>query len=218
MRPPGTLVLPYAPFSKIFPQAAAIVHQGGIGTCAQALAAGHPMLVVPFAFDQPDNAARLQRLGVARAIPRKHYTARRAYSELKPLLTDPAYAAKAAGAARRIAAENGVQSACNAIENHPVFRPGSQGAIKETFSRRTVGETHGNDAHCRMTNPQGVEHRSSLSKLRLGHWSTAYGFAARCAERLVAFPYGANLNTKSVPPPRRLERHPSRRRGGGENG
>ncbi len=47
------------------------------------------MLVVPFAFDQPDNAARLQRLGVARAIPRKHYTARRAYSELEPFAYRP---------------------------------------------------------------------------------------------------------------------------------
>jgi UDP:flavonoid glycosyltransferase YjiC (YdhE family) len=116
--PPGTMALPYAPFSKIFPRAAAIVHQGGIGTCAQALASGRPMLVVPFAFDQPDNAARLQRLGVARAIPRKHYTARRTSSDLEHLLTDPAYAARAAAAARRIAGENGVRTACDAIENH----------------------------------------------------------------------------------------------------
>jgi len=112
------MALPYAPFSKIFPRAAAIVHQGGIGTCAQALASGRPMLVVPFAFDQPDNAARLQRLGVARAIPRKHYTARRTSSDLEHLLTDPAYAARAAAAARRIAGENGVRTACDAIENH----------------------------------------------------------------------------------------------------
>jgi UDP:flavonoid glycosyltransferase YjiC (YdhE family) len=120
--PAGTVAFPYAPFSKIFPRAAVIVHSGGMGTCAQALAAGRPMLVVPFAFDQPDNAARLQRLGVARAIPRKHYTARRASPELEHLLTDPAYTASAAGAARRIAEENGVRAACDAIENHPLAR------------------------------------------------------------------------------------------------
>ncbi|HMD86438.1 MAG TPA: glycosyltransferase [Terriglobia bacterium] len=117
--PPGTVAFPYAPFSKIFPRAAVIVHPGGIGTCAQALAAGRSMLVVPFAFDQPDNAARLQRLGVARVIPRKHYTATRAYTELDHLLRDPAYAANAVRAARRIAEENGVRAACDAIENHP---------------------------------------------------------------------------------------------------
>jgi UDP:flavonoid glycosyltransferase YjiC (YdhE family) len=120
--PPGLAAFPYAPFSKIFPRAAVIVHQGGIGTCAQALAAGRPMLVVPFAFDQPDNAARLQRLGVARMIPRKHYTAQRACSELQPLLSDPAYAASAVEVAHKIAQENGVRAASDAIENHPLAR------------------------------------------------------------------------------------------------
>jgi len=119
--PPGTVAIPYAPFSKIFPRATAIVHSGGIGTCAQALAAGRPMLVVPFAFDQPDNAARLRRLGVARAIPRRQYTARRAYAELEHLLNDPAYAASAFAAGRKIADENGVQSACDTIESHALF-------------------------------------------------------------------------------------------------
>jgi UDP:flavonoid glycosyltransferase YjiC (YdhE family) len=120
--PPGMVAFPYAPFSKIFPRASVVVHSGGIGTCAQALAAGRPMLVVPFAFDQPDNAARLQRLGVARVIPRRRYTARRACSELKTLLTDPACAASAVKVARRIAGENGVRAACDAIENHPLSR------------------------------------------------------------------------------------------------
>ncbi|WP_394698486.1 glycosyltransferase [uncultured Desulfobacter sp.] len=32
----------YAPFSRLFPKAAAVVHHGGIGTCAQALKAGIP--------------------------------------------------------------------------------------------------------------------------------------------------------------------------------
>ncbi|MGA3327914.1 MAG: glycosyltransferase [Terriglobia bacterium] len=120
--PSGTVAFPYAPFSNIFSRAAVIVHQGGIGTCAQALAAGRPMLVVPFAFDQPDNAARLQRLGVGRTIPRKHYTAQRAFSELQPLLSDPTYAASAVDVAHNIAKENGVLAASDAIENHPLAR------------------------------------------------------------------------------------------------
>jgi rhamnosyltransferase subunit B len=116
--PAGTVAFPYAPFSKLFPRASVIVHQGGIGTCAQALAAGRPMLVVPFAFDQPDNAARLHRLGVARFIPRKRYNASRADSELISLTTDTGFVANAAGVARKIAKENGVRAACDAIENH----------------------------------------------------------------------------------------------------
>ena len=120
--PLGTVAFPYAPFSRVFPRASVIVHSGGIGTCAQALAAGRPMLVVPFAFDQPDNAARLKRLGLARTIPRKHYTAQRLYTELEHLLKDPAYAARAALAARSIKKENGVRAACDAIESLPLAR------------------------------------------------------------------------------------------------
>ena len=48
-----------------------IVHQGGVGTTGQALRAGRPMLIVPFGQDQPDNARRCVRLGVARTIARK---------------------------------------------------------------------------------------------------------------------------------------------------
>jgi len=58
----------YAPFDVLSRQVAAFVHHGGIGTSATVLAAGKPQLIVPFAFDQPDNAARLTRLGVAATV------------------------------------------------------------------------------------------------------------------------------------------------------
>lgn len=57
-----------APFSALFPRGAAVVHHGGIGTTAQALRAGVPQVVVGGAFDQPDNGARLERLGAGRRL------------------------------------------------------------------------------------------------------------------------------------------------------
>lgn len=63
--PAGAVHVHYAPFSALLPRLRALVHHGGVGTCAQALAAGIPQLVLPFAHDQFDNAARLRRLGVA---------------------------------------------------------------------------------------------------------------------------------------------------------
>ncbi len=89
----------YLPYSEVFPQAAAIVHQGGIGTLAQALAAGRPQLIVPVAFDQPDNARRAADLGLARSIPRHKITAANLARELKALLAEPGYAASARKAA-----------------------------------------------------------------------------------------------------------------------
>lgn len=66
--PTGVLAVDYAPFSALLPRLAGLVHHGGIGTAAQALAGGLPQVVAPFAHDQFDNAARLVRLGVARTV------------------------------------------------------------------------------------------------------------------------------------------------------
>jgi UDP:flavonoid glycosyltransferase YjiC (YdhE family) len=107
----------YAPYSELLPRAAAIVHQGGVGTTAQALRSGRPMLVVPFAHDQPDNADRAARLGVARVIPSARYTAGRAARELSRILDDPSVEAKAAEVGTKVQAEDGVGTACDALES-----------------------------------------------------------------------------------------------------
>lgn len=114
--PDSVLVIDRAPFSMIFPRASAVVHQGGIGTLHQALAAGRPMLVVPFAHDQPDNAYRAVRLGGARVVPAHRYHARRAAAELAVLLGEPAYAARARAVASAMQGEDGVRAACDAID------------------------------------------------------------------------------------------------------
>jgi UDP:flavonoid glycosyltransferase YjiC (YdhE family) len=106
----------YAPYSELFPRAAVIVHQGGVGTTAQAMRSGRPMLVMPYAHDQPDNAARVTRLGIARTIPRNRYSSERAARELRELLENPAYVEKAAAVGREVQAEDGVHAACDALE------------------------------------------------------------------------------------------------------
>jgi len=114
--PKSILAVQYVAYSRLFPRAAAIVHQGGIGTVGQALAAGRPMLVVPFSHDQPDNAARLVRLGVARTLGRNRYRAAPAAAELRQLLSDPRYAERAAQAGEHVRRETGLETACAAIE------------------------------------------------------------------------------------------------------
>jgi UDP:flavonoid glycosyltransferase YjiC (YdhE family) len=107
----------YAPFSSLFPRAALVVHQGGVGTTGQALRAGKPMLIMPYSHDQPDNARRMRRLGVAQVIGRRHYHAARAADLIHSLLEDPESRTRAEAAARTIAAEDGLHSACTAIES-----------------------------------------------------------------------------------------------------
>jgi rhamnosyltransferase subunit B len=106
----------YAPYSEVMPRVAAIVHQGGIGTTAQALRAGKPTIVVPWSFDQPDNAERLRRLGVSRTIPRSRYTARRAARELKQLLSGDGYRICAENLGLKLAKEDGLSRAADAVE------------------------------------------------------------------------------------------------------
>jgi UDP:flavonoid glycosyltransferase YjiC (YdhE family) len=114
--PESIIAWDYAPYSKIFPHASAIVHQGGIGTTAQALRSGRPTLVMPYSHDQPDNAARLERLGTSRTIARQQYQATRAVRELHALLENPGYAAQAVAVAQIMQTEAGAQVACDEIE------------------------------------------------------------------------------------------------------
>lgn len=114
--PEGVAVVDRAPFSRLFPRAAAVVHQGGIGTVGHALRAGRPQLVVPFAVDQPDNAQRVQRLGVAEVLYPRRYAAHRAARQLGDLLRGSGYARRAGEVAERVRSEDGIEEACDAIE------------------------------------------------------------------------------------------------------
>jgi UDP:flavonoid glycosyltransferase YjiC (YdhE family) len=109
--------LPYAPYSQIFPHAAVIVHQGGSGTVGQALRAGRPMLIVPYGWDQPDNAARVERLGAGLHVPRTKYSASTAAAALERLLGDPRFATRAAELGAQLQQEDGLTAACDAIES-----------------------------------------------------------------------------------------------------
>jgi UDP:flavonoid glycosyltransferase YjiC (YdhE family) len=114
--PDGMIAVEYAPHSLVFPRAAAIVHQAGIGTAGQALRAGRPSLLVPFSHDQPDNADRITRLGIARTLYPWRYRVDRVARELKTLLEDDGYAKRAGEVGRIVQSERGVEAACEAIE------------------------------------------------------------------------------------------------------
>jgi UDP:flavonoid glycosyltransferase YjiC (YdhE family) len=109
-------VTDYAPYSQLLPRAAATVHQGGIGTTAQALRAGKPMILVPWAHDQPDNAARCARLGVSRTVRRDKYKWQFVATELERLLGEAAYARQARELAEQLSGEDGVTAACDDLD------------------------------------------------------------------------------------------------------
>jgi rhamnosyltransferase subunit B len=114
---PDTIcVAEYAPYSALFDRAAMVVHQGGVGTTAQCLRAGKPMLIMPYSHDQPDNARRMRRLQVARVIQRGNYTPMRVARKLKAMLEEPRFAERAKQVAQVLRHEDGVKAACDALE------------------------------------------------------------------------------------------------------
>lgn len=106
----------YAPYSFVFEKAACVVHQGGVGTTAQVLRAGVPALIMPYSHDQPDNAARCKRIGVAQVISREKYSAQTAAKQLRELLENKNYKANAVEAGKIVRVEHGTKMACDAIE------------------------------------------------------------------------------------------------------
>jgi UDP:flavonoid glycosyltransferase YjiC (YdhE family) len=114
--PEGIAAFEYAPYGEVLPRASVVVHQGGVGTTGQTLRSGRPALVVPFSHDQFDNGARIARLGCGRTLPRDRYNAASATRELRAILGDENYQARAGDAGRRVQAEHGAGAACDAIE------------------------------------------------------------------------------------------------------
>ena len=114
---PDTILLRrYVPFSAVLPRAAAFIHHGGIGTLAQGLAAGKPQLVMPMSFDQRDIALRATRLGVARWLSPRRFTAERVTAALGALLEDSAVARAAVSWRVRLRESNGIELACDLLE------------------------------------------------------------------------------------------------------
>jgi rhamnosyltransferase subunit B len=114
--PDGITAVDYAPHGVVMPRALVNIHQGGVGTTAQALRAGRPMLVVPFGQDQPDNARRITKLGVGTGILRARFTHERAVCALREIIHNPSYAARAAETGAIVRSERGAEVACDEIE------------------------------------------------------------------------------------------------------
>ena len=69
-----------------------------------------------YSHDQPNNAARVERLGVGLTISRGEYNAANVVAKLHQLLNEPSFARQSAEVGRQIQLENGVRVACDAIE------------------------------------------------------------------------------------------------------
>lgn len=108
---------PYTPYGPLFERAALVVHHGGAGTFALALAAGKPQAALPGFADQSFWARKAFEIGVAPApMPRKKATRERVSALIHEALTNPAYARRAVEAAANGVAEDGSSRAASWVE------------------------------------------------------------------------------------------------------
>lgn len=116
--PPTMFAVEWTSYPGLFKRAAAVVHQGGVGTTAQALRAGVPQLVIPFAHDQYDNANRVRRLGCGRVLRRGRLSARTLGSEIKALLGNAEFRRAALEERRLIRGDKGAARAAEVLLQH----------------------------------------------------------------------------------------------------
>jgi rhamnosyltransferase subunit B len=123
--PDSVFICAYAPFGPLFGRAAAVVHHGGIGTVASALAAGKRQLITPFGADQPDNAWRVKRLAIGDSLAAKALRGPALAAKLGELLSSTVMGDKAALLARQLAqARPAIDVACELIEGQASLAAG----------------------------------------------------------------------------------------------
>lgn len=114
--PASIFVAAYAPFSMLLPRSAVMVHHGGIGTLSQCLAAGIPQLVVFMSLDQPDNAARIERLGVGLSLEMARLNPARLLPLLRRCLDDPKIKSSATSCSKNLQQRQSVSSLLTWLE------------------------------------------------------------------------------------------------------
>ncbi|MGR2663627.1 glycosyltransferase [Chromobacterium haemolyticum] len=114
--PESVLWQAQAPFAALLPRAAALAHHGGVSTMADAMRAGIPQLIVPYAYDQFDNGQRAKSLGVAEVLPARRVSAGRMERLLGRLLAEPGVGRACRELALRMAVKEGATRALDEVE------------------------------------------------------------------------------------------------------
>jgi MGT family glycosyltransferase len=86
--PDNVIVVESAPQLQLLERAAAFVTHGGLGSVKESVMAGVPMLVMPFAVDQPKNAQRVEHHKLGYACPLGNCTPRRIAEMLGDLVSN----------------------------------------------------------------------------------------------------------------------------------
>ena len=93
--PANATVERFVPQADVLPHCSVVVSHGGSGTTYGALAHGLPLLMLPHAADQFDNAAAARRAGVAETLMPAELETVTVHSAVEALASEADYAARA---------------------------------------------------------------------------------------------------------------------------
>jgi rhamnosyltransferase subunit B len=112
----NALHVAHARFEDLFPRCKAIVHHGGIGTTAKCIAAGVPQLIIPRSHDQPDNAHRVVKLNLGKALSYHQTNTRQLTATLRQLLGSEAISARCREFKQRMLKTDTLSDVCDWAE------------------------------------------------------------------------------------------------------
>lgn len=107
----------FEPLEKLLSQSAAFIYHGGIGSLAQATAAGVPHLIMPMSMDQPDNANRIKKLGVGDLVLPRNFKPRVVAVKLSGLLNNSSVKENCQKYAQRVDFDQAILDTCNLLEH-----------------------------------------------------------------------------------------------------
>jgi MGT family glycosyltransferase len=152
--PANARVEQWVPHSDLLPRTDVVVTTGGTGTVMGALSAGVPLVVVPTAWDQPENAWRVAESGAGIRLPARRCTPERVRDAVQRVLSDPSFRCNARRLAADFARYGGPTQAADLLEGLAV-RQGKFGRDKNigpaaAFSHCGVGSSANDVVHATM--------------------------------------------------------------------
>jgi zeaxanthin glucosyltransferase len=122
------IVVEYAPQDRLLKKTSVLITHGSLNTTLEAARYGVPMVIVPFAYDQPGVASRMAWHGIGEGMPLKRLSVRRLRESVIRVWNEPKYREKAQYFKTQLGARKGVDLACEVIER-TLVRQGENGRI-----------------------------------------------------------------------------------------
>ncbi len=114
--PPNVRAESYVPQHLILPHATAVLCNGGSGATMATLLAGKPLVVVPQAADQPENARRCHEAGVGEFVSARACTPKTLRAAILRVLSDNSYSTDAKRLSATLSALDGPSHAAQLLE------------------------------------------------------------------------------------------------------